>query len=68
MARSLSQDKQNNIKFLLQSGCSYSVIMKRIPGVKKSTICDIRKGFSLNEKLHLVVKRQLHYGGKYGRK
>jgi hypothetical protein len=38
----LPKDTQNNIKNLLESGYSYSQIMKRVPGVKKSTISDYK--------------------------
>ncbi|KAI8079486.1 hypothetical protein BDF21DRAFT_320021, partial [Thamnidium elegans] len=38
MVRSLPKDTQNSLQNLLQSGYSYSQIMKRIPGIKKSTI------------------------------
>ncbi|KAI7899759.1 uncharacterized protein BX663DRAFT_520339 [Cokeromyces recurvatus] len=42
MARPYPQDKQNNIKPLLELRYSYSEIMKSIPGIKKSTICDYK--------------------------
>lgn len=42
MVRSLPKDVQNNIKNLLESGYSYTKIMKRVPGVKKSTISDYK--------------------------
>ncbi|KAG1275980.1 hypothetical protein G6F60_012716 [Rhizopus arrhizus] len=43
MVRSLPLDLQDNIKFLLKSGHSYSSIIKRVPGVKKSTVSDYKR-------------------------
>ncbi|KAG1364748.1 hypothetical protein G6F61_013699 [Rhizopus arrhizus] len=43
MVRSLPLDVQDNIKSLLKSGYSYSSIIKRVPGVKKSTISDYKR-------------------------
>ncbi|KAG1400988.1 hypothetical protein G6F59_013105 [Rhizopus arrhizus] len=43
MIRSLPLDVQDNIKFLLKSGHSYSYIIKRVPGVKKNTISDYKR-------------------------
>ncbi|KAG0849373.1 hypothetical protein G6F15_014205 [Rhizopus arrhizus] len=43
MVRSLPLDVQDNIKSLLKSGHSYSSIIKRVPGVKKSTISDYKR-------------------------
>lgn len=48
MVKALPQDVQNNIRSLLQAGHSYSTIMKRVPGVKKSTIGDYKKKFFPN--------------------
>ncbi|KAI9470472.1 MAG: hypothetical protein EXX96DRAFT_458144, partial [Benjaminiella poitrasii] len=42
MVRSLPQDKQNNIKSLLESGHTYSQITKQTPGLKKSTLSDYK--------------------------
>jgi transposase len=60
MTRCLPKDTQNNIKNLLESGYSYSQIMERVPGVKKSTISDYkRKWFpemkSLQSGRHAIV-------------
>ncbi|KAG1415692.1 hypothetical protein G6F59_009639 [Rhizopus arrhizus] len=43
MVRSLPLDVQDNIEFFLKSGHSYSYIIKRVPGVKKSTISDYKR-------------------------
>ncbi|KAG0930502.1 hypothetical protein G6F57_011820 [Rhizopus arrhizus] len=43
MVRSLPLDVQDNIKFFLKSGHSYSYIIKRVPGVKKNTISDYKR-------------------------
>ncbi|KAG0776939.1 hypothetical protein G6F21_013502 [Rhizopus arrhizus] len=43
MVRSLPLDVQDNIKFLLKFGHSYSYIINRVPGVKKSTISDYKR-------------------------
>ncbi|KAG1528252.1 hypothetical protein G6F51_014265 [Rhizopus arrhizus] len=43
MVRSLPLDVQNNIKSLLKSGHPYSSIIRRVPGVKKSTISDYKR-------------------------
>ncbi|KAG0772045.1 hypothetical protein G6F21_014597 [Rhizopus arrhizus] len=47
MVRSLPLDVQDSIKSLLKSGHSYSFIIKRVPGVKKSTISDYKRRWFL---------------------
>ncbi|KAG1139889.1 hypothetical protein G6F37_013080 [Rhizopus arrhizus] len=48
MIRSLRLDVQDSIKSLLKSGHSYSSIIKRVPGVKKSTISDYKRRWFSN--------------------
>ncbi|KAG1016131.1 hypothetical protein G6F26_012759 [Rhizopus arrhizus] len=43
MVRSLPLDVQDNIKSLLKYSHSYSSIINRVPGVKKSTISDYKR-------------------------
>ncbi|EIE92109.1 hypothetical protein RO3G_16820 [Rhizopus delemar RA 99-880] len=48
MVRSLPFDVENNIKSLLKSDHSYSPIIERVPGVKKSTISDYKRRWFSN--------------------
>lgn len=48
MVKQLAHDTQQNIKSLLNSGYSYTEIMKRIPEAKRSTISDYKNKFFKN--------------------